>query len=69
MSSQQILSVLLVVVGLVALVASLATAWVLSRSSRAGHSESTWLLITVSVMLFLLDVALCWLGISTLVEG
>jgi hypothetical protein len=61
--------VLLLLVGLVALVASLGTAWALSRSSRAGRSDSAWFLITVSVVLFLLGVALCWFGVSTLVEG
>src|SRR5215831_9881701 len=56
-SSQQISSVLLLLVGLVALPASLGTAWAFSRSARAGRSESAWLLIAVSVMLFLLRVA------------
>jgi len=68
-SSQQISSVLLLLVGLVALMASLGTAWALSRFSRAGRSESAWFLITVSALLFLLGVALCWFGVSTLLEG
>ena len=48
---------------------SLGTAWALFRFSRAGRSESAWFLITVSAMLFLLGVALCWFGVSMLVEG
>jgi hypothetical protein len=69
MSAQQISGVLLLLVGLVALVASLGTGWALSRSSRSGRSESAWFLITVSGALILLGVALCWFGVSTLVEG
>jgi Co/Zn/Cd efflux system component len=69
MSSQQISSVVLLLVGLLALVASLGTAWALSRSSRGCRIESAWFLIAVSVVLFLLGVALCWFGLSTLVEG
>jgi Co/Zn/Cd efflux system component len=69
MSSQQISSELLLLVGLVALVASLGIAWALSRSARAGRSESAWFLIVVRVLLFLLGVALCWFGVSTFVEG
>src|SRR5262245_26436307 len=60
MSSQQISSVLLLLVGLVALMTSLGTAWALSRFVRAGRSESAWLLTTVSAMVFLLGVALSW---------
>jgi hypothetical protein len=48
--------------------ASLGIAWALSRSSRAGRVQSAWLLICVSVLLFLLGVTLCWFGVSTLVE-
>jgi hypothetical protein len=69
MSSQQISSVVLLLVGLVALVASLGTAWALSRSSREGRVQSPWLLIGSSVLLFLIGVALCWFGVSALVEG
>jgi hypothetical protein len=69
MSSQQISSVLLLLVGMVALAASLGTAWALSRSSRARRIDSAWFIIAMSVVLFLLGVALCWFGISTLVEG
>jgi len=69
MSSQQLSSVLLLLVGLVALAASLGIAWLLSRSARTGRIQSAWFLITVSVVLFLLGVALCWFGVSTLVEG
>jgi hypothetical protein len=59
---------LLLLVGLLALVGSLGTAWALSRSSRAGRSDSAWLLLTISVLLFFLGVALCWFGVSMLVE-
>jgi hypothetical protein len=69
MSSRQISSVLFLLVGLIALVASLGSAWALSRSSRAARSESAWFLITASVALFFIGVALCWFGVSTLVEG
>jgi hypothetical protein len=69
MSTQQISGVLLLLVGMVALSASLGTAWVLSRSSRAGRIESAWFITLVSVVLFLLGVALCWFGVSALVEG
>jgi hypothetical protein len=54
---------------MVALAASLGTAWMLSRSSRAGRIESAWFIIPVSVVQFLLGVALCWFGVSMLVEG
>jgi hypothetical protein len=54
---------------MVALAASLGTAWALSRSSRARRNESAWFIIAMSVVLCLLGVALCWFGISTLVEG
>ncbi len=69
MSSQQLSSVLLLLLGLAALAASLGIAWLLSRSSRTGRIESAWFPTIASIVQFLLAVALCWFGVSTLVEG
>jgi len=69
MSDQQVTGLVVFLVGVAALIVSIGVAWMLSRLSRAGRVESSWLITAVSVVLFLVGVALCWYGISALVEG
>jgi hypothetical protein len=69
MSVQQIQGMALMLVGVAVLIVSVGIAWALSRSTRTRRVEGAWLITVVSVLLFLVGVALCWFGVSALVEG
>jgi len=69
MSGQQTQGVALFLVGVALLIVSVGVAWALSRSSRTRRVEGTWLITLVSFVLFVVGVALCWFGVSALVEG
>jgi hypothetical protein len=69
MSDQQTTGLILLLVGLAALIVSAGVAWTLSRLSRTQRVESAWLITVVSFVLFLVGIALCWCGVSALVEG
>jgi hypothetical protein len=68
-SDQQTTGLILLLVGLAALIVSAGIAWTLSRLSRTQRVESAWLIIVVSFALFLVGIALCWFGVSVLLEG
>jgi hypothetical protein len=55
--------------GVAALIVSIGVAWMLSRLSRAGRVESTWFITTVSFLLFVVGIVLCWFGVSTIMEA
>jgi hypothetical protein len=69
MSSQQMTGLALSLVGVALLIVSVGVAWMQARVSRTARVESSWLITIVSLVLFLASVALCWLGVSALVEG
>jgi hypothetical protein len=69
MSDHQTYGVALFLVGVAVLIVSVGIAWTLSRQSRMRRVESTWVITTVSFVLFVVGVALCWFGVSALVEG
>jgi hypothetical protein len=69
MRDQQTQGMALLLVGVAVLIVSVGIAWALSRSSRTRRVEGAWLITVVSVVLFLLGVALCWFGVSAIVES
>jgi hypothetical protein len=69
MSVQQTTGVALLLVGLAALSVSVGVAWILSRLARDGRVDGTWFVSVVSLLLFLAGIALCWFGVSAIVEG
>jgi hypothetical protein len=69
MSVQQTTGVVFLLVGLAALAVSVGVAWILSRLARDGRVDGLWLMSVVSLLLFLAGIALCWLGVSAIVEG
>ena len=69
MNDQQMTGLVFLLIGGAALIVSVGIAWTLSRRSRAQRVESSWLITMVSFGLFLLGVALCYIGVSKLVEG
>jgi len=69
MSDQQIQGLLLLAVGLVALIASVGTAWALARYSRTGRVESTGFITALSFALFVVGVVLCGYGVNLLLGG
>ena len=69
MSVQQTTGMVLLLVGLVALSVSVGVAWILSRLAQDGRVDGTWFVAVVSLLLFLVGIALCWFGVSSIVEG
>jgi hypothetical protein len=69
MSSQQMTGVVVLSLGLAALIASAAIAWMRSRLFRAGSREGSGFILVVGVLLVLVGLALCYFGISAIVEG
>jgi hypothetical protein len=71
MSTQQIRDVLIVLVGVIMLLVSMGTAWVLSRYSRLGSGERGWFVITimVSIALFIGGIIVCYYGTRAFLEG
>jgi hypothetical protein len=69
MSVQQTTGVVLLLVGLAALSVSVGVAWILSRLARDGRVDGTWFVSVISLLLFLTGIALCWFGVSAIVEG
>jgi uncharacterized membrane protein YidH (DUF202 family) len=71
MNTQQIQNILILLVGVVMLLASIGTAWVLSRYSRIGAGEREWYAITmmVSIALFLGGVIVCYYGATSFLGG
>jgi ABC-type glycerol-3-phosphate transport system permease component len=65
MSTQQIRDILIVLVGVIMLLASMGTAWALSRYSRAGSDERGWFVITlmISIALFIGGIIVCNYGV------
>jgi hypothetical protein len=55
--------------GLTALIVSAGAVWILSRLARDGRLEGTWFIAVVSLLLFLVGIALCWFGVSNIIEG
>lgn len=71
MSTQQIRAILIVLVGVIMLLASMGTAWALSRYSRAGSGERGWFVITILVgaALFVGGIIVCNYGVRALLDG
>jgi hypothetical protein len=69
MSVQQTTGMVLLFVGLAALSVSVGVAWILSRLARDGRVDGTWFVGVISLLLFLTGIALCWFGVSAIVEG
>jgi hypothetical protein len=51
------------------LIMSVGLAWALARRSRAQRVESTWFITLVSFVLLVVGAALCYFGISNIIEG
>ena len=69
MSIEQTTGLVLLLVGLAALGVSVGVAWILSRLARDGRVDGTWFISVVSLLLFLVGIALCWFGVSNIIEG
>lgn len=69
MNAQQMSGMALLLFGVAALIFSAGVAWTLARLSRTRQVEGTGLLIVVSLLLLVMDIVLCWLGVSTLAKG
>jgi hypothetical protein len=69
MSAQQTTGLVTLLVGLAALLVSVGVAWILSRLARDGRIDGVWFVTLVSLLLFLAGTALCWFGVSAIVEG
>jgi hypothetical protein len=69
MSAQQTTGLVTLLVGLAALLVSVGVAWILSRLARDGRVDGVWFVTLVSLLLFLAGTALCWFGVSAIVEG
>ena len=69
MSSQQMTGVVVLLLGVAALIVSAGVAWMRSRLSRAGSVEGSSFILVVAVLLVLVGIALCYFGISTIMEG
>jgi steroid 5-alpha reductase family enzyme len=69
MSAQQTTGLVILLVGIAALMVSVGVAWILSRLARDGRVDGTWFIAVVSLLLFLVGIALCWFGVSAIVEG
>jgi hypothetical protein len=69
MSPQQISGVVILLIGVSALIISAGVAWTLSRISCRRQIEGAWLLTAAGVLLLLLGLALCYFGVSNLMEG
>jgi hypothetical protein len=51
------------------MIISAGVAWMLSRLSRTRQVEGAFFLTVVSFLLFVVGIALCWFGVSALVES
>jgi steroid 5-alpha reductase family enzyme len=69
MSVEQTTGLVLLLVGLAALSVSVGVAWILSRLTRDGRVDGIWFISAVSLLLFLVGIALCWFGVSNIIEG
>jgi hypothetical protein len=69
MSAQQISGVVTLAIGVVALSISAAVAWILSRISRTRRVDGVGFITIVSFLLFLVGMALCYFGVSAIVDG
>ena len=61
--------VVVLLLGVAALIVSATVAWMRSRLSRAGSVEGSGFILVVAVLLVLVGIALCYFGISTIMEG
>ena len=69
MSGQQLNGLAFLLVGVAMLIVSAGIAWALSRRSRTQRVESSWLITLLSFGLLLAGAALCYIGVSRIVEG
>jgi hypothetical protein len=69
MSAQQTTGLVTLLVGIAALLVSVGVAWILSRLARDGRVDGVWLITAASLVLFLVGTALCWFGVSAMIEG
>jgi hypothetical protein len=69
MSSQQLNGLALLLVGVATLILSAGIAWALARRSRTQRVESSWLITLLSFGLLLAGAALCYIGVSKVVDG
>ena len=69
MSAQQISGVVILLIGVAALIVSVGVAWTLSRISRTRPVDGIGFITVVTVLLFLVGMALSYFGVSALVEG
>jgi hypothetical protein len=69
MSGRQVYGLTLLLIGFAVLIVSAGIAWTLSLRSRRRRVEGAWIITTLSFVLFLVGVLICWLGVSALVDG
>lgn len=69
-ANQQLVTGLVVLLlGVAALIVSIGVAWILSRLALDGRVDGIWFVSVVSLLLFLVGIALCWFGVSGLMGG
>jgi hypothetical protein len=69
MSSQQVTGVVVLLLGVAALIISAGVAWMRSRMLRSGSLEGSGFILVIGVLLVLVGIALCYFGISAIIEG
>jgi hypothetical protein len=69
MSDRQVYGLTLLLIGFALLIVSVGIAWTLSLRSRSRRVEGAWIITTISFVLFVVGVLICWLGVSAIVEG
>ncbi len=69
MSNQQLSGLVTLAIGVIALILSSSAAWILARASRRSEVASTWLVTLIIFILFAVGIALCYFGVSGLIEG
>ena len=69
MNQQLVTGLVVLLLGVAALIVSIGVAWILSRLALDGRVDGIWFVSVVSLSLFLVGIALCWFGVSAIVEG
>ena len=69
MNQQLVTGLVVFLLGVAALIVSIGVVWILSRLALDGRVDGTWFIAVVSLLLFLVGIALCWFGVSAIVEG
>jgi hypothetical protein len=69
MSTQQITSAIVLLLGVAALIVSVGVAWTVARITRRRQIEGMSFITFVAFLLFLVGIVLCYFAITNLVEA